>query len=48
TEVADALADRRASLLAEVRDDMADFALLMEHWEALTRASAEAGLAVSR
>ncbi|MFE7458234.1 DUF6271 family protein [Streptomyces sp. NPDC057554] len=48
TEVADALADRRAPLLAEVRDDMADFALLMEHWEALTRASAEAGLAVSR
>ncbi|WP_097910983.1 DUF6271 family protein [Streptomyces sp. b84] len=43
--VADILAERRSRLLDEARDDMADFALLMDHWEALTRASAEAGLA---
>ncbi|MFE9698012.1 DUF6271 family protein [Streptomyces sp. NPDC006270] len=46
--VADALAERRSRLLDEARDDMADFALLMDHWEALTRASAETGLAVTR
>ncbi|WP_408991609.1 DUF6271 family protein [Streptomyces sp. 1268] len=47
TTVADTLADRRPHLLDEARDDMADFALLMDHWEALTGASAEAGLAVT-
>lgn len=47
-EVADALAARRAPLLAEVRDDMAGFALLLDHWQALTRAGADTGLAVSR
>ncbi|MFG3404576.1 DUF6271 family protein [Streptomyces sp. NPDC048142] len=41
--VADTLAGRRSRLLDEARDDMADFALLMDRWEALTRASAEAG-----
>ncbi|MER7699473.1 DUF6271 family protein [Streptomyces sp. NPDC096095] len=46
--VADALAERRSRLPDEARDDMADFALLMDHWEALTRASAETGLAVTR
>lgn len=46
--VADTLADRRSRLLDEARDDMADFALLMDRWEALTRASAETGLAVTR
>ncbi|MBM7053228.1 DUF6271 family protein [Streptomyces durocortorensis] len=44
TTVADTLADRRSRLLDEARDDMADFALLMDHWEALAGASAEAGL----
>ncbi|MFI1220977.1 MULTISPECIES: DUF6271 family protein [unclassified Streptomyces] len=48
TTVADALADRRARLLDEARDDMADFAHLMDHWEALTRASADAGLTATR
>ncbi|WP_030584050.1 DUF6271 family protein [Streptomyces globisporus] len=48
TTVADALAGRRSRLLDEARDDMADFAHLMDHWEALTGASAEAGLAVTR
>ncbi|GGS19589.1 hypothetical protein F2B00_09255 [Streptomyces parvus] len=48
TTVADTLADGRSRLLDEARDDMADFAHLMDHWEALTRASAEAGLAVTR
>ncbi|OCC09875.1 DUF6271 family protein [Streptomyces sp. PTY087I2] len=48
TRVADTLADRRPRLLDEARDDMADFALLMDHWEALTRASAEAVPAVTR
>ncbi|MFJ6610794.1 DUF6271 family protein [Streptomyces sp. NPDC091289] len=48
TTVADTLADRRSRLLDEARDDMADFALLMDHWEALTGASAEVGLAVTR
>ncbi|MFD6658915.1 DUF6271 family protein [Streptomyces parvus] len=47
TTVADTLADRRPRLLDEARDDMADFAHLMDHWEALTGASAEAGLAVT-
>lgn len=46
--VADTLADRRSRLLDEARDDMADFAHLMDHWEALAGASAEAGLAVTR
>ncbi|WNF26786.1 DUF6271 family protein [Streptomyces sp. C11-1] len=41
--VTDTLADRRSRLLDEARDGMADFALLMDHWEALTRASAAAG-----
>ncbi|WP_097878019.1 DUF6271 family protein [Streptomyces sp. ms184] len=48
TTVADALTDGRSRLLDEARDDMADFAHLMDHWEALTGASAEAGLAVTR
>ncbi|MFJ9639058.1 DUF6271 family protein [Streptomyces sp. NPDC101178] len=48
TTVADALAESRSRLLDEARDDMGDFALLMDHWEALARASAEAGLAVNR
>ncbi|MEU9709927.1 DUF6271 family protein [Streptomyces sp. NPDC047967] len=48
TTVADTLAERRSGLLDEARDDMAGFAHLMDHWEALTRASAEAGLAVTR
>ncbi|WP_415961760.1 DUF6271 family protein [Streptomyces sp. 021-4] len=48
TTVADALTENRSRLLDEARDDMADFALLMDHWEALARASAEAGLAVNR
>ncbi|MGW1291778.1 DUF6271 family protein [Streptomyces sp. NPDC002533] len=48
TTVADTLADRRPRLLDEARDDMADFALLMDHWEALTLASAEAVPAVTR
>ncbi|MFI7893633.1 DUF6271 family protein [Streptomyces sp. CACIS-1.16CA] len=46
--VADLLADSHSPLLDEARDDMADFAHLMDHWEALARASAEAGLAVTR
>ncbi|MGW7096637.1 DUF6271 family protein [Streptomyces sp. NPDC054874] len=41
--VADVLVERRSRLLDEARDDMADFALLMDHWEALTRASADVG-----
>ncbi len=41
--VADVLVERRTRLLDEARDDMADFALLMDHWEALTRASADVG-----
>ncbi|MET7872275.1 DUF6271 family protein [Streptomyces cyaneofuscatus] len=48
TTVADALTENRSRLLDEARDDMADFALLMGHWEALARASAEAGLVVNR
>ncbi|MFE5958792.1 DUF6271 family protein [Streptomyces rubiginosohelvolus] len=48
TTVADTLTDGRSRLLDEARDDMADFAHLMDHWEALTGASAEAGLAVTR
>ncbi|MFE2973736.1 DUF6271 family protein [Streptomyces sp. NPDC059258] len=44
TTVADTLADRRSRLLDEARDDMADFALLMDHWEALADTSAAAGL----
>ncbi|GGP75488.1 DUF6271 family protein [Streptomyces sindenensis] len=48
TAVADTLAGRRSRLLDEARDDMADFAHLMDHWEALTGASADAGLAVTR
>ncbi|RPK85408.1 MULTISPECIES: DUF6271 family protein [Streptomyces] len=44
TTVADTLAESRTRLLDEARDDMADFALLMDHWEALSGASAEAGL----
>ncbi|MFE6768999.1 DUF6271 family protein [Streptomyces fimicarius] len=44
TTVADTLAESRGPLLDEARDDMADFALLMDHWEALAGASAEAGL----
>ncbi|MHC0429112.1 DUF6271 family protein [Streptomyces sp. O3] len=44
TAVADTLADRRSRLLDEARDDMADFALLMDHWESLARASAEVDL----
>lgn len=44
TAVADTLADHRSRLLDEARDDMADFALLIDHWEALARASAESGL----
>ncbi len=44
TTVADMLADHRSRLLDEARDDMADFALLMDHWEALAGASAESGL----
>ncbi|MFF7013753.1 MULTISPECIES: DUF6271 family protein [Streptomyces] len=47
-EVADALAARRESLPAEVRDGMADFAFLLDHWPALTRACADAGLSVNR
>ncbi|MFC9482168.1 DUF6271 family protein [Streptomyces griseus] len=42
--VADTLAENSGRLLDEARDDMADFALLMDHWEALSGASAEAGL----
>ncbi|MFF0505984.1 DUF6271 family protein [Streptomyces fimicarius] len=42
--VADTLAEHSGRLLDEARDDMADFALLMDHWEALSGASAEAGL----
>ncbi|MFD4022030.1 DUF6271 family protein [Streptomyces sp. NPDC058576] len=42
--VADALTDHRSRLLDEARDDMADFALLMDHWEALAGASADSGL----
>ncbi|MFD5348441.1 DUF6271 family protein, partial [Streptomyces anulatus] len=45
---ADILVERRSRLLDEARDDMADFALLIDHWEALTRASAETGLAGTR
>ncbi|MFD3974081.1 DUF6271 family protein [Streptomyces cyaneofuscatus] len=48
TTVADALTENRSRLLDEARGDMADFALLMDHWEALARASAEAGLVVNR
>ncbi|MGW0646609.1 DUF6271 family protein [Streptomyces badius] len=43
TRVADTIAERRPRLLDEARDDMADFAHLMDHWEALTRASAGTG-----
>ncbi|WP_228182917.1 DUF6271 family protein [Streptomyces anulatus] len=46
--VADLLVEHRSRLLDEARDDMADFALLMDHWEALTRASAATGLAGTR
>ncbi|MEU4174143.1 DUF6271 family protein [Streptomyces sp. NPDC026589] len=41
--VADVLVERRSRLLDEARDDMADFALLMDRWEALARASADVG-----
>lgn len=41
--VADVLVERRSRLLDEAHDDMADFALLMDHWESLTRASADVG-----
>ncbi|ANW22143.1 DUF6271 family protein [Streptomyces clavuligerus] len=39
TAVADALAERREKFLAEARNDMADFALLIDAWEPLTRAA---------
>ncbi|RPK65588.1 hypothetical protein EES43_07650 [Streptomyces sp. ADI96-02] len=42
--VADALAARRGRLLDEARDDMAAFAFLIDGWEALSDASASAGL----
>ncbi|SCD87249.1 DUF6271 family protein [Streptomyces sp. DvalAA-19] len=47
-EVADALAARRDTLPAEVRGGMADFAFLLDHWQALTRACADTGLSVTR
>lgn len=47
-EVADALAARRAPLLAEVRYGVADFAFLLENWQAMTRACSDAGLSVTR
>ncbi|NEE45368.1 hypothetical protein G3M55_12205, partial [Streptomyces sp. SID8455] len=47
-EVADTLTARRAPLLAEVRKGMADFAFLLENWQALTRACSDAGLSVTR
>ncbi|MEV0014374.1 DUF6271 family protein [Streptomyces tendae] len=39
TEFADLLAARRARLLDEARDDMADFALLTEAWESMVAAA---------
>ncbi|MBE1574369.1 DUF6271 family protein [Amycolatopsis roodepoortensis] len=44
TKLAEILASRGSHLLSEARQDIADFALLIDHWERLMSASREADL----